>query len=89
MLTYAARWPFDMGKEDAMVPSYMQEEMARLHTEALTIAARRGAESARFRRANRQPSWLSRSIGVRLMRAGARIAGHNDGVVRGTAQEAC
>jgi hypothetical protein len=72
-----------------MVPSYIQAEMARQHTEALTIAARRSAESARFRRANRQPSRLSRSAGGRLMSVGARLAGRSDQrVVRGT-QEVC
>ena len=68
-----------------MVPSYFAEEMARQHTEALTIAARRAAESARFKRANRQPSSFSRSVGARLMRFGARLAGPNTSTVqRGT-----
>jgi hypothetical protein len=73
-----------------MVPSYIAEEMARQHTEALTIAARRAAESARFKRMNRQPSRFSRSIGGRLMSMGARLAGRNTSAVqRGTAQEIC
>jgi len=73
-----------------MVPSYFAEEIARQHTEALTIAARRAAESARFKRANRQPSRLGRSGGASLMRFGARLAGRNTATVqRGTVQEIC
>jgi hypothetical protein len=65
--------------------SFIQEEMAREHSRALTIAAQRAAESARYRRAIKDRSRLSEAVGVRIVRLGLRFTGGRAAVVlRGT-----
>lgn len=70
-----------------MLSSFIQEEMAREHVRALSVAAQRAAESARFAKAHRQRSRFSRAVGLRLVRVGVRLAGARAAVVlRGTAR---
>ena len=70
-----------------MLSSFIQEEMAREHVRALSIAAQRAAESARFAKAHKQRSRVSRAVGLRLVRVGVRLAGARAAVVlRGTAR---
>lgn len=67
--------------------SFIQEEIAREHNRALVVATQRAAESARYRRANRKRSHLSKAIGVRIVRLGLRLTGGRAAVVlRGTRQ---
>ncbi len=65
--------------------SFIQEEAARERNRALTVAAQRAAESARYRRAMKDRSRLSRAFGVRIVRLGLRFTGGRAAVVlRGT-----
>ena len=66
-----------------MWQSFIQEEMARQHSEALSIAAQRAAESARYRTAQRERSRVRVLLGTLLVRAGLRLTGE-----RGSAEPA-
>jgi len=64
---------------------FIQEELAREHNRALSIAAQRAAESARYRKAHKKRSRLSKAVGVRVVRFGLRFTGGRAAVVlRGT-----
>ena len=58
-----------------MLQSFIQEEMARQHSEALSIAAQRAAESARYRRAHGERSRLRVLLGTLRVQAGLRLTG--------------
>jgi hypothetical protein len=64
-----------------MLQPFMQEEIARQHNRALSIAAQRAAESARYRRELRKKSRLSHALGVRIVRIGLRFTGGRAAVV--------
>jgi hypothetical protein len=68
-----------------MQPSFRQEDLARAHTAALSIATQRAAESAQFKRDERQRHRVRRSVGLRLVRVGLRMAGETPPIAfRGT-----
>lgn len=64
-----------------MFPSFVQEESARVHSHALTVAAQRAAESAQYRRALRKKSRMSQALGIRIVRMGLRLTGGRAAVV--------
>jgi hypothetical protein len=72
-----------------MLPSFMQEEMARQRNDALIIAAQRAAESARYRRANGRIGRLRKAFGLRLVRLGTRLAETNSEAGFGEAAHDC